>query len=176
MNDDCLAELAGVSKRFGKTAALDGLDLKVQRGQLVAVLGPNGAGKTTAISLLLGVHQPDTGSARLFGQSPLRIEARRQIGVMMQEVGLAPELRVREHIELVASYYPAPLTPAEAMEKTHTQSLATAPMGSFRMVRSGRRSLPWLCVVVQNYSSWMSLRWGWISRPGKQCGRRCANS
>lgn len=129
MNDDCLAELAGVSKRFGKTAALDGLDLKVQRGQLVAVLGPNGAGKTTAISLLLGVHQPDTGSARLFGQSPLRIEARRQVGVMMQEVGLAPELRVREHIELVASYYPAPLTPAEAMEKTHTQSLANRPYG-----------------------------------------------
>src|SRR5262245_42933936 len=98
MNDDCLAELAGVSKRFGKTVALDGLDLEVRRGELLAVLGPNGAGKTTAISLLLGVGQPDAGVARLFGQSPSRIEAREQIGVMLQEVAFAPELRVREQI------------------------------------------------------------------------------
>ena len=106
MNNDCLAELSGVSKRFGKIVALDGLDLEVRRGELLAVLGPNGAGKTTAISLLLGLRQPDSGTARLFGQSPLRVEARRQVGVMMQEVTLAPELRVREHIDLFASYYP----------------------------------------------------------------------
>jgi ABC-2 type transport system ATP-binding protein len=74
MNNDCLAELSGVSKRFGKIVALDALDLEVQRGELLAVLGPNGAGKTTAISLLLGLRQPDSGTARLFGQSPLRVE------------------------------------------------------------------------------------------------------
>ena len=91
MKNDCLAELSGVSKRFGKIVALDGLDLEVQRGELLAVLGPNGAGKTTAISLLLGLRQPDAGTARLFGQSPLRVQVRRQVGVMMQEVTLAPE-------------------------------------------------------------------------------------
>jgi ABC-type multidrug transport system ATPase subunit len=61
--------------------------------------------------LLLGLQQPDAGSVRLFGQSPLLVETRRQVGVMMQEVALPPELRVREHIDLVTSYYPAPLTP-----------------------------------------------------------------
>ena len=127
MKKDCLAELSGVIKRFGSVTALDGLDLEVRPGELLALLGPNGAGKTTAISLLLGLQRPDTGSAGLFGQPPQSIEARRQIGVMMQEVALAPELRVREHLDLVGSYYPAPMTPDEAMEMTHTQSLANRP-------------------------------------------------
>jgi ABC-2 type transport system ATP-binding protein len=127
MNRICLAELSGAKKKFGSTVALDGLDLQVRSGELFAVLGPNGAGKTTAISLLLGLQQPDSGTARLFGQSPQLVEARRHIGVMMQEVALAPELRVREQIDLVASYYPAPLTPDAAMELTHTTSLAHRP-------------------------------------------------
>ena len=68
----CLAELKGVRKRFGSLVALDGLDLEVRQGELLAVLGPNGAGKTTAISLMLGLRRPDSGTARLFGQSPLQ--------------------------------------------------------------------------------------------------------
>ena len=114
MGNEFWAELSGVKKRFGKIVALDGLDLQVQRGELFSVLGPNGAGKSTAVSLMLGLLRPDSGSARLFGQSPLLIEPRRQVGVMMQEVTLAPELRVREHVALVASYYPRPFTPEEA--------------------------------------------------------------
>jgi ABC-2 type transport system ATP-binding protein len=124
-----LAELSGVTKRFGKTVALDRLDLQVRPRELLAVLGPNGAGKTTAISLLLGLEPPDGGSVRLFGQSALLLEARRRVGVMMQEVHLAPELRVREQVDLVASYYPAPLSAAAAMEMTHTTSLAERPYG-----------------------------------------------
>ena len=106
LNNDCLARLSGVSKRFGNVVALDGLDLDVRRGELLALLGPNGAGKTTAISLLLGLLQPDSGKATLFDLSPLLLEARRRVGVMMQDVTLPAELRVREHIDLVASYYP----------------------------------------------------------------------
>jgi ABC-2 type transport system ATP-binding protein len=129
MQNEFWAELAGAKKRYGKTVALDGLDLQVRPGELFSVLGPNGAGKSTAISLLLGLLRADAGTARLFGVSPFRLEARRKIGVMMQEVALAPELRVREHIELVASYYPNPLTPAAAMELTNITSLAARPYG-----------------------------------------------
>jgi ABC-2 type transport system ATP-binding protein len=129
MNNDHLSELSGVTKRFGKIVALDGLDLDVRRGELLAVLGPNGAGKTTAISLTLGLLQPDAGSVRLFGQSPHLVDSRRRVGVMMQEVTLAPELRVREQIDLVASYYPDPLTPDAVMEMTDTTSLANRPYG-----------------------------------------------
>jgi ABC-2 type transport system ATP-binding protein len=109
--------------------ALDRLDLEVRPSELLAVLGPNGAGKTTAISLLLGLRRPDSGSVRLFGQSPLSIEPRRQVGVMMQEVTLAPELRAREHIDLAASYYPDPLPPDAVLEMTHAEPLARRPYG-----------------------------------------------
>jgi len=129
MSDHHLAELSGVSKRFGKTLALDGLDLHVRCGELLALLGPNGAGKSTAISLLLGLLEPDAGSARLFGQSPRQVAARRQVGVMMQEATLASELRVREQIELVASYYPDPLAIDEVMQVTQTTPLADRPYG-----------------------------------------------
>lgn len=129
MKNEYLAELSGVTKRFGKLVALDQLDLQVRPRELLAVLGPNGAGKTTAISLLLGLQQPDSGSARLFGLPPDSIESRRSVGVMMQEVTPAPELRVREHVDLVASYYPAPLSPEAALEMTNTTTLADRPYG-----------------------------------------------
>ena len=129
MSNEFWAELSGVKKRYGKTVALDGLDLKVRPGELFSVLGPNGAGKSTAISLLLGLLQPDAGTACLFGLAPSLVEPRRQIGVMMQEVTLAPELRVSEHIALVASYYPNPLSPKQAMEFSNITALAARPYG-----------------------------------------------
>ena len=107
-----VATLSGVHKRYGKTVALAGLDLDVRRGELLALLGPNGAGKSTAISLWLGLLEPDAGTVRLLGGSPLDVESRRHVGVMMQEVGLTPELRVRELIELTASYYPIRCPPS----------------------------------------------------------------
>ena len=129
MHNDCMAELAAVHKSYGKTVALAGLDLQVRQGELLAVLGPNGAGKTTAISLMLGLQQPDRGAARLFGRSPTSFENRREIGVMMQEVVLAPELRVREHVDLVASYYPAALPADAVLEMTRTTALRDRPYG-----------------------------------------------
>jgi ABC-2 type transport system ATP-binding protein len=127
--NNIIAELSGVYKRYGNTVALDGIDLEVPGGKLMAILGPNGAGKTTAISLLLGLKEPDTGKVSLFGKSPLLLEARRQTGVMMQEVILAPELRAQELIDLTASYYSHPLTVKEVMDLTNTFPLAKRPYG-----------------------------------------------
>ncbi len=126
--------------------ALDKLDLQVRRGELLAVLGPNGAGKTTAISLLLGLQQPDSGSARLFGQPPHLVQARRQVGVMMQEAALAPELRVREQLDMVASYYPDPLTPNAALEITGTASLGKRPYG--KLSTGQKRQVQFAIAVV----------------------------
>ena len=64
MSQTTLASLEGARKRFGKIQALDGFDLAVNRGELLALLGPNGAGKSTAISILLGLQRADEGSAR----------------------------------------------------------------------------------------------------------------
>jgi ABC-2 type transport system ATP-binding protein len=128
-NKPPLAELCRASKRYGKVVALDELNLAVNQGELLALLGPNGAGKTTAISLLLGLQSPDQGSARLLGHSPQETAAHLGVGVMMQEVYLAPELRVREHIDLIASYCPMPLSVAETLDLTNTASLSGRPYG-----------------------------------------------
>ncbi|WP_372782339.1 ABC transporter ATP-binding protein [Phenylobacterium sp.] len=122
-----LARLNGARKRYGDTVALDGLDLEVRPGELLAVLGPNGAGKTTAIGILLGLQEPDGGEAVLFGRSPHDLAARRGVGVMMQEVTLPDALRVHELISMTRAYYPQPLTLAEAMALAGVEKLAARP-------------------------------------------------
>jgi ABC-2 type transport system ATP-binding protein len=125
--DGALARLRGVEKRYGETLALNGLDLEVRAGELLAVLGPNGAGKTTAIALMLGLQVPDKGEVLLFGRSPHDLAARRGVGVMMQEVALADALRVREHIAQTQAYYPDPLTLDEAIALAGVEKIADRP-------------------------------------------------
>ncbi|CAN5285249.1 ABC transporter ATP-binding protein [soil metagenome] len=122
-----LASLTGVHKRYGETIALNGLDLEVLPGELLAVLGPNGAGKTTAIGLLLGLQMPTSGEARLFGRSPQDITARRGVGVMMQEVTLPDALQVRDLIGMTSAYYPNPLSQAETLALSGVEKLARRP-------------------------------------------------
>ena len=131
MNRDqgALARLRGASKSYGALRALDGIDLALHGGELLALLGPNGAGKTTAISLLLGLVRADEGEVRLFGMDPQRIEARRGIGVMLQDAALPPTLRVGELIRLAASYYPSPRGVAESAELAGVADLLQRPYG-----------------------------------------------
>jgi ABC-type multidrug transport system ATPase subunit len=125
MTAPIVASLDAVTRRFGRNIALDGVSLDIARGELVALLGPNGAGKTTAISLWLGLAQADAGQVTLLGGSPLDVTRRRGIGVMMQDVTLTHGMRVRELIEQAASYYPNPISVAEAMAITNTADFAS---------------------------------------------------
>jgi ABC-2 type transport system ATP-binding protein len=122
-----VARLATVNKRYGDLTALDGVDLQLRRGELLALLGPNGAGKTTAISLLLGLNRADAGTAELFGQDPQQIQARRRIGVMLQHAELPPTLRVGELLRLTASYYPAPRSLGDSAELAGISDLLQRP-------------------------------------------------
>lgn len=124
-----VAELSGASRRYGKLIALDGLDLTVRRGELLALLGPNGAGKSTSISLLLGLIRPDRGQARLFGGDPQAVASRRRIGVMLQSANLPLTLRVGELLRLTASYYPNPRPLAESAERAGIADLLMRPYG-----------------------------------------------
>ena len=108
-----LARLRGVRHHYGKTLALDGLDLALPAGQVLALLGPNGAGKSTAISLLLGLQRPGAGSVELFGLPPQALDARRRAGVMLQAAAVPDTLKVRELIDLTRSYYPQPRSVAD---------------------------------------------------------------
>ena len=124
-----LARLRGAGKAYGAVRALAGVDLELRGGELLALLGPNGAGKTTAIGLLLGLARPDAGEAELFGMDPQRIEARRGIGVMLQDADLPSTLRVGELIRLAAAYYPSPRSVAESAELAGVGDLLQRPYG-----------------------------------------------
>ncbi|HVI58565.1 MAG TPA: ABC transporter ATP-binding protein [Luteimonas sp.] len=110
-----LASLRGVRRQYGKVVALDGVDLSIGPGQVLALLGANGAGKTTAIALLLGLLEPDAGEATLFGRSPHELAARRNIGVMLQAAGIPDNSTVGELLALTRSYYPKPRETAQCV-------------------------------------------------------------
>jgi len=109
MNDSTAAELRGVTKRYGDVVALRAIDLGIERGKITALLGPNGAGKTTAVRILLGLVSPTSGTATVFGADPRQTSTRARIGAMLQVSKVPETLRVREHIEVFRSYYPAPM-------------------------------------------------------------------
>lgn len=124
-----IARLQGVSKRYGAVKALDGLDLTVQRGEVLALLGPNGAGKTTSVSLLLGLTQPDAGTIELFGMDPSARAVRARCGAMLQVSRLPEPITVREHIQLFSSYYPQPLPIEETLALAGLSELADRRYG-----------------------------------------------
>ena len=140
-----VAELRGITKKFGATTALAGIDIEVRAGELLAVLGPNGAGKSTAISLWLGLHEPDAGTVTLLGGSPQDVERRQGLGVMMQDVELPKELRVRELIALASSYYRAPLPVEETLRRSGTHAIADKRYGK---LSGGQKRLAQFAVAI----------------------------
>ncbi|MFJ8882521.1 ABC transporter ATP-binding protein [Streptomyces sp. NPDC102402] len=96
--------VAGLHKAFGRTQALDGLDLAVEAGEVHGFLGPNGAGKSTTIRILLGLLRPDAGSAHLLGKDPWHdsVELHRRLAYVPGDVELWPGLTGGEAIDLLS--------------------------------------------------------------------------
>jgi len=95
----------GLCKRYGRTRALEDLDLTVARGEVYGYLGPNGAGKTTTIRLLLGLHRPSAGHCELFGIDSWRdpVAAHRHVAYVAGEPFLWPALTAAETFAFLAS-------------------------------------------------------------------------
>jgi ABC-2 type transport system ATP-binding protein len=100
-------EAVGLRKRFGKTVALDGLDLVAEPGQVLAVLGPNGAGKTTFVRAVATLLRPDSGELRVAGYDVRREPkaVRRIIGLAGQYAAVEPAMTGRENLEMVARLF-----------------------------------------------------------------------
>src|SRR5215218_78481 len=100
-------EAHGLKKRYGKTTALDGLDLVAERGQVVAVLGPNGAGKTTFVRAVATLLRLDGGTLRVAGHDVRREPqaVRGVIGLAGQFAAVEPAMTGRENLEMVARLF-----------------------------------------------------------------------
>jgi len=117
-------ELSGLRKTFGRLAAVDGVDITIKAGEVVALLGPNGAGKSTTIDLALGLAHPTAGTAQLFGGDPSAAIKDGRVGAMLQGGALLPEMTVSQAVALVASVHKHPLSVAEALERARCTEIA----------------------------------------------------
>jgi len=98
-------KLAGVHKNFGHVHAVNGVDLQIASGEIVAILGPNGAGKTSTIDIILGLSQPNSGTVSVYGMQPRQAISRGLVSAVMQTGGLLKDLTVSETVEYMASLF-----------------------------------------------------------------------
>jgi ABC-2 type transport system ATP-binding protein len=140
-------EVSGLVKRYGRTVAVDGLDLTVDAGETFALLGPNGAGKTTTIECCEGYRRPDAGAVRVLGFDPRRDAARLRplVGLMLQEGGVYPVARPAEVLRLFAAFHRDPLDPDRLLERV---GLADARRTRFRDLSGGQKQRLSLALAV----------------------------
>jgi ABC-2 type transport system ATP-binding protein len=123
-------DVRGLHKAYRNTVAVDGIDLRVERGEIFALLGPNGAGKTTTVEILEGYRRRDAGDVAVLGVDPAVANGKRsagrdpaarhwreRIGIVLQGTGEFDELAVGEVVRHFARFYPEPDDPAGVIER-----------------------------------------------------------
>lgn len=102
LNSEPAIRIDNISKRYGRTLALDGISFDIRNKELFALLGPNGAGKTTLLHILCTLLRPDSGVAQIRGFDVVKqpLAARRLLGIVFQEPSLDDRLTVRENLNL----------------------------------------------------------------------------
>ena len=126
MSAEAVIAVRGLRKAYGDVEAVQGLDLSVDAGEIVAFLGPNGAGKTTTVEILEGFRERDGGEVSVLGEDPARASSawRARIGVVLQESEPPGLLTVREALDLFAGYFPAPRPVAETIAQVGLEAQA----------------------------------------------------
>jgi ABC-2 type transport system ATP-binding protein len=120
-------EVAGLRKAYAGRQVLEGVDLVVRPGELVALLGPNGAGKTTAVEIVEGYREADAGSVRVLGLDPRRggPALRARVGLMLQGgAGLEPRATPRDLMRLYASFHDGGRRPDDLLEEVGLADVA----------------------------------------------------
>jgi ABC-2 type transport system ATP-binding protein len=142
-----LVEVSNLEVRYGSTTAVDGVSLRVEAGEVVAVLGPNGAGKTSTIEAIEGYRTPAAGTIRVFGSDPRtdRHAVTPRWGVMPQTGGLPTGLRVREVVALHAALHDQP-TDIDAL--VDLVGLASRAGQSWRRLSGGEQQRLSLAVAL----------------------------
>jgi ABC-2 type transport system ATP-binding protein len=134
-------EVVGINKSFPNVRALDNVNLRVEQGEFFALLGPNGAGKTTLISILAGLTKADSGSATIMGFDTIHDyrDARRNLGVVPQELVFDPFFSVRETLAIQAKYYGVEKADAWIDEILHHLDLTSKANANMRALSGGMK-------------------------------------
>ncbi len=140
-------EVAGLVKGYGGRSVVDGVDLTVAPGEIVALLGPNGAGKTTTIEIIEGYRSPDAGSVRVLGADPARGDRdhRARVGIMLQDGGFDMRTRPAETIRQFARFHADPRDPEELLDLVGLRAVAATP---YRRLSGGERQRLSLAVAL----------------------------
>lgn len=125
-----------MQKHYGRVAAVDGLDLSVEKGTVTALIGPNGAGKTTTIKMVLGILRPDKGSVSVLGEDPWDNPAvRKHVGVVYERANFPSHQRIQSYLERVTRIFGVP--ESRAQEVLAQVGLADASTRSVRALSAG---------------------------------------
>ena len=127
---DLAVSVHGLRKEFGAVKAVNGVDLDVKSGEVLALLGPNGAGKTTIVEILEGYQTASDGKVSVLGLDP-RHDRRRmleRVGIVLQETAVEQFLTVREVLKRRAAYYPHPRDPDSVIELVGLEEKARAQL------------------------------------------------
>ena len=122
-------ELRNVHRTFGTVRAVDGIDLRLELGEIAALLGPNGAGKTTTLDMILGLGQPDQGTVSVLGLAPSMAIARGLVAAVLQTGGLLKDLTVRETVRLTASVFTSARPVDEVLDRAGIAGIADRLVG-----------------------------------------------
>ena len=123
MTDDPAIAVTGLVKTFGDRRVVDGVSLRVERGEIAGFLGPNGSGKTTTIRMMCGLLTPDAGEGRVLGFDIRRQgrQIKREVGYMTQRFSFYEDLTIEENLAFVAGLYG--LTPARRIVRDTLEDL-----------------------------------------------------
>ena len=131
-------ETINLTKRYGELTAVDRLNLRVSEGEIFGLLGPNGAGKTTTILMLLGLTEPTSGQARVYGHDSTRepLEVKRLVGYLPDNVGFYEDLTARENLLYTADLNRIPKKEAlkridELLARVGLSDVADKEVGKF---------------------------------------------
>ena len=128
----------GLSKRYGRVVAVDGIGFEVAEGEIFGLVGPNGSGKTTTAECVQGLRRQDSGRVRIYGIDPHAQPARmaRLVGTQLQDSTLPDRIRVGEALHLFASLAPEPVDENELLEQW---GLAAKRRASFASLSGGQK-------------------------------------
>ncbi len=138
MSRELVIEVKGLRKAYGSVTAVDGLDLEMSRGEILAILGPNGSGKTTTVEILEGYRRRDAGEARVLGEDPQRAGTawRARRGIVLQTNEDVADLTVVECVRHFSLFYPTPADPEEVIARV---GLSAKRKASIRTLSGGQR-------------------------------------